>query len=415
MAALIAVHLAAPREFGQAAICTNSSGASQWQQFWNLHIASLPLPTFLSAFRALLLTCWGAYAILLWAGARLPQGLPRITAIGVTVLLAVALFFPPTLSADVYLYAGYGRTQVLYHGNPYVLGSELLEQHHDGVVQALQASDTAPSWHFFWRTPSVYGPVWTLIEGATALPGKYISVNAQVLIFKLFGALCVLGCALVAKRFSKEAGTVHPTVAFAAMALNPALLLEGVAAAHNDAFVALGIIAFFLFTHLRRNGLAGICLGAVAGVKMLPFGLVPWGLAMIRLDGGHNRLRRAAVFVLAATAPFIVGYALYWHGLETFRATLSYLKETEHSSPLPSIILYVGLTVLVFLKKDTALPAWAITSIWLAIYTQDHKVPWYMCWPVATALCRLDPIMQRIALLISTIAIISMLHSYAML
>jgi hypothetical protein len=414
-ALLTALQYRMPYAYSNEAVSTSSLGAVQWQRLWHFHIPALSISRFSHLFQIALTAVWLSYGALIAAAARLPQGPSKAGRLSIAVLALTALFFPPTFSADSFLYAGYGRIQLLYHANPYLVGPPLLEGHHDAAVNAFRATPDAP-WHFFWREPSIYGPVWTVIEAASALLIRPFGLYGQILFFKLFAAASIFALARTVRTLgANDTAPIPASVAALAIGLNPGLLMEGAGNAHNDIMVAACIAAFFLYSAARRSGAAGLMLGLAIGIKVFPVTLIPWGLAEIRRDGGSGRLKRAALLTAGALLPIVVGYAFYWHGLATFQATMTYLHSTEHASPLPTIAVYLALSAWVYLRKGAGLPAWAILAVWLGIWTQDHKVPWYLCWGMSAALCRLDTVSQRIALIIGTIMLVSALHTYALM
>src|SRR5437660_561897 len=81
---------------------------------------------------------------------------------------------PPSLTPDVYLYAGYARIQLLHGINPYI--------HNFGQL----AAAGEPQARFLG--PSGYGPVWTLLALAICAPLSAAGLWWQVAALKLLEA-----------------------------------------------------------------------------------------------------------------------------------------------------------------------------------------------------------------------------------
>src|SRR5919201_3322202 len=75
---------------------------------------------------------------------------------GATVLIAIFTPAPPLFSTDIFNYVAYARMGTLYHVNPYLHGAA-------SIAADPSVPFTGPKW---LRTPTAYGPLFTLISYA---------------------------------------------------------------------------------------------------------------------------------------------------------------------------------------------------------------------------------------------------------
>ena len=149
------------------------------------------------------------------------------------LLAAVALtLVPPFGSSDHLSYAAYGRMLVTGH-NPYTTTPAQLAALGDPVARAVQ------DWS---RSPSVYGPLATAIQGLASLAGG-TSVRLTVFVLGLANLVAFAVTALLLHRMTRH----HPAQQLRAALLwacNPLLLQVLVAGAHVDGqAVVFGVAA----------------------------------------------------------------------------------------------------------------------------------------------------------------------------
>jgi alpha-1,6-mannosyltransferase len=218
----------------------------------------------------------------------------RIFGLGV-VLTLLTITVPPMTSADVLMYAAYGRLQAIGM-NPYdITPAEVFRGQFDPVLKWVEFP-----WH---DTPSVYGPItsWTQLL-ANRLGGE--NMHDIVFWLQVFSAIpfLLVGAGAVALAHGdtrRQARAALLTVA------NPILIWAVVAGAHNEALSVMFAVAGMLF--LRKNPfLAGIGIG-LAGCAKLSIGL--WGLAML---WAYRRQPRKALLLCAGTAiPMGLAYVVW--------------------------------------------------------------------------------------------------------
>lgn len=426
-ALLAALQFLAPADFHSAG-GYNPAGAWHWKRVWHIHAGTLPLDRYVTALRLAICACWGAYALLLWAVVKTTRlSLKTAAAAATSAIALMTLFFPPALTADPYLYAGFGRMQALYRANPYLTGTRLLLLRHDAVPGVLLHASGGQANGIYWTTPTVYGPVWTLAETATAAMARGIGLAGQILLLKLIGAAALLIAALAGARLARALGAEHGALAFVAIALNPLLVMEGPGSAHNDVLLTACLILFLLALTQARSGRAGLFLGLAAGIKLFPLALVPWGLAIIRRDGEGGKWLRAAGFAVAAALPVVAGYALYWRGPATLASLRNSYGATQHSPALTALLYLGALAWLVARPARTgeangnnaahirlAIRLWSAFAAWLALYSMPIPYPWYLSWSLGPALCDQTAGSRKMAIVLVTLVIASMLHSYTM-
>jgi hypothetical protein len=165
----------------------------------------------------------------------------------------------PLFSHDVYSYLAQG--DILHLGlNPYHVGPDVLARFGDTHLLA----DVSPIWR---KTTSPYGPLFlglaSLIAGAV---GSHLVLGAL-----LMRLLELVGLALLAvsvPRLARALGT-DPARATWLVVISPLVLLELIAAEHNDALM-IGLLVAGVTLAMERRPLLGIALCALAATVKLP-------------------------------------------------------------------------------------------------------------------------------------------------
>jgi hypothetical protein len=216
-------------------------------------------------------------------GKRLPR---RAWAVAAAVAV-LAVLVPPLGSADHVNYAAYGRIAAA-GDDPYVEAPVRWAGGADPVTSAVEAPWTT--------TPSIYGPVATLVQAFASLVGGD-SLRTTVWVWEL---VCLAAWLAVGALLRRQ-GAPPARVGWL-WSLNPVLggvLLLG---AHVDLLAAaLGLGAVLLC--VRRPLLAGALLGAAVGVKLTCAVLGPavlWALWRRRTEAGSPWWRPAVLGVAGA-------------------------------------------------------------------------------------------------------------------
>lgn len=191
---------------------------------------------------------------------------------------------------DLWIYQAYGRLVVEHHADPYeAVPADFPD---DPVMQRVGS--------IYQDTPSAYGPAFVgvsvliaAVTGTSELAGR--------LAWQLIGLAAVLGCVALLWRRGVSGR------ALAAFALNPIVGYQLVHLAHNDALVALALLAGCLLASDDRTTWAAIAFAAAALVK------APAGVALVVLGVwllSNRRTVEAARALLVAAGIGVAAIAL---------------------------------------------------------------------------------------------------------
>ncbi|HXB16166.1 MAG TPA: glycosyltransferase 87 family protein [Solirubrobacteraceae bacterium] len=354
-----------------------------------------------------LLVAVGAYAGVLWLVSRMGEGaMSKRFAIALIAVLHAVLFVGPVLiSTDVFSYIAYARMGVEHGLNPYLHGPSAIP--HDEVFRYVG--------HDWRRTPTAYGPLYTLLSYPLAplgLRGALWAMKLEALLASIGTLVLVWRCAL-ARGF-------EPMFALVAVALNPLYLIYGLGGSHNDLLMMLammGAVALMLAPRPTGRREAGAAAVIVAGalIKATVAVLLPFMVLA----------RRRVAPVLGALAAIVAGaliaYAAFGsHGVDVvsalnrdaaFVSTDSFANEIAHLFGKPGVfpidhdLLKVALVLIVahLLWRTWRGYDWIAASGWslLAIsVTSTWLLAWYILWPLPLAVVSRD---RR--LLVATLAI----------
>jgi len=264
-----------------------------------------------------------------------------------TVLSLLTICVPPMTSADVLMYAAYGRLQAIGRDPYEITPAEVFRGQFDPVLRWTERP---------WQdTPSVYGPItsWTQLV-ANKLGGE----NMHDIVFWLqVSALVpfVLACAgvvMLAHGDPRRQGRAALlTVA------NPLLIWAVVAGAHNEALAVMFAVAGLLF--MRKSPfVAGLGIG-LAGCAKVSIGL--WGLAM--LWAYRREPKKALLLCLGTAVPMGLAYVV-WQPTAFFQSLrnggyvsvgswanplyrlLDVFMTGFHAKVIVGVISYIGLVVI---------------------------------------------------------------------
>jgi hypothetical protein len=218
----------------------------------------------------------------------------RLFWLGVGLSAATALVLPMT-SADVLMYAAYGRLQVLGL-DPYgITPADIFRQEFDPVLILTERP---------WQdTPSVYGPVASASQWlAASLGGE--SMHAIVFWLQMFALAPFLVIGALGYRMAAGDPAAQTRVVLFTV-LNPLMIWSVIAGAHNEAFtLVFAIVGLWFFR--KHPLLAGIGIGLAGTIKV---SLVFYGIAMV---WGYRRdWRKAVALGLGAAVPLALAYGLW--------------------------------------------------------------------------------------------------------
>jgi hypothetical protein len=193
-----------------------------------------------------------------------------VCAVGLLTLATLALPIRP--AQDIYLYSIYGRIVSRYHLNPYVVPPRTVSG--DALFPLID-----PQW---WNLTSPYGPAF--IRLTALLTWALHRTSDLVLAFKALAWAATLGTILLTQRLAARIRPQRTAFAVALIGLNPAVVMIGVGAGHNDALAGLAV-ALGLWLMITRWGQADRrWMTELAGTGVLTLGaLVKFPVAIVLL------------------------------------------------------------------------------------------------------------------------------------
>lgn len=365
---------------------------------------------------ALLALMFGSYVCVVRAAERLT---PRAVLLTVAALVTIVLLAPPLLSTDVFSYQAYARMWV-DHINPYVHGpyANVL----DPVYSYIGAK--------WFDTPSVYGPLFTMLSGLLA----GASIAASAVAFKGIAALSCLGTVALLWHGARLRG-LNPVRGVALFALNPLVVLYGVGGGHNDLLMVVLTTAglYALLGHRERT--SGALIAAGTAIKLTGGLLLPFALAS-GVSLGAPKRRRAILAGTAGVAAAVIGIGVALFGDWPLHLVLTLDKVQGegdwHSIPgfITTAIGWGGIGHVVGLLLGavffTAL-GWLLRQVWrghmdwidgaawataVMLITASSILPWYISWLLPlVALCT-DRRLWRVALVLSGVIMFTTMLGY---
>ncbi len=274
---------------------------------------------------------------------------------GAIVMSALSLAAPAFISPDPYAYVGDALLGTASYAPP--------STPFGGQFAPIDRFFAAP------MLPSPYGPLWTVVAQLVTAP--FGSLFAKLMALRGLGLLSYIAL-LAALRACRV-----PLRIVAIAALNPGLLLQYVACAHNDLIGIVALAAAAAFA--ARSAFIATGLLVVGGLVKLPFVLL--GLPV--LASVRSRPLR---YVCAAAA---IGLAI---GLSRWGAGPGYFAGLAVHVPAPGPVYALNIIV-------TALALVAIgiafiggprlrSAIWLIPMASSYVASWYLLYALPYALAR---------------------------
>jgi hypothetical protein len=272
---------------------------------------------------------------------------------GCAVLLALSLFAPALMSFDMY---GYVRGAVLG-----VSSYAPADIPFSGDYHILNLWFAGPIY-------TLYGPLWIAMAQAVTFAAP--TFFAKMVSFRVLGVFLY-----VAFLAGLRACGVKPRM-MAVAALNPGLMLEYVANAHNDfiAIVVLVVAAAFV----RARPLIGLGLIAVAGLVKLPYAI--FGLPLL------SRIRPVWLRFAAAAVMLAVVVAISWigGGATYFSTVIGHIgarpEDIVHRIAGAAALLAIFLALIG--SRRYRATAWAMPQLAASVFA------WYLVWGLPYALAR---------------------------
>ncbi len=321
-----------------------------------------------------------AYAVVLLCATAISR---RVLWGAMVALVGVFALAPPLLSLDVFSYVSYARLEAVHGLNPY--------EYPPGAVP----SDPAvPFVADFRGQVSVYGPLFTL----ATLPLGLVGVAGAVWSLKAIAAASVLVTALIASRVAASRGS-DPAGAAALVALNPLVLVHVVGGAHNDALMALAMIAGVAMVLAGREAFGGAGLLAGAAVKASALVVAPFALL-----GSERRGPLVAGFAAAGVAVIVLGLVFFGSAIDEALRVVGDNQENPSYASLPATLsrelgagidpmrgLCLGafaVSVALLLRWCARGGDWVRAAGWAALgllLASSYLTPWYVIWVLPLA------------------------------
>jgi len=372
-------------------------------------VTPLSVPAFLWIFRLLLAAAWIGYGMILSIAYRYGTGIGRysLPIIG-GCALAMALLFPPSLSSDVYAYAGWGRMAVLYDLSPYFHTLRSVAELGDpaGLIAPVGASTT-------------HGPVWIALVTALVSGLGGAGLWVQVVALKLLAGVALLVAAISGREIARFYDPRRADLALLAIGFNPVFLIEGPGNGHNDVLMVALMLAGIALCQKRRPRAGYLLVGLSIGIKFVTAAVVPWLLIELVRQRPHRRLAATALALGLTLAPTLIGYAafrvhtnalagikaVFEHQLAGMEGTASTAESgsiatSSTASVSASILPRVGVLLVVYAVLSLAvwrssvagmyLSCWALFTLTLIVIGAPVAFAWYMIWPFSASLVRWD-------------------------
>ena len=246
------------------------------------------------------LACLGL-AGMLWAHSQGWRPDPRRLLLASAGIVAVMVSLTPVGSSDAASYAAYGRIAAL-GGNPYLMNPQ--------NFLGPNSPYTQPVGDLWKSTPSVYGPIATLVQRFAATIGGADAVTT-IWVLMILNGMVFIGVGWLLLKTSDD--PIRATLFWAA---NPVLIQQLVSGGHLDTFVAAAAICSIQVARRVSDTwgdvLIGVVIGLACGVKITA-ALVGIGLAFPLLRR-HEWMRtgRIAAVALATVALEYSFYGLTW-------------------------------------------------------------------------------------------------------
>ena len=373
-------------------------------------LAAVSPETFAWAFRLLLAAAWVGYGTLLVAGYRSGTDLGRFTVPVVGAMaIALAILFPPSLSSDIYAYAGWGRMLVLHGWSPYAHTLASLAEINDpaGLIAPVPATST-------------HGPVWIALVSATVALFSGAGLWWQILALKVLAALALVAAAIGGRDVARSYDASRSNLSALAIGLNPLFLIEGPGSGHNDVLMIALMLAGIACCQKERPRAGFLLVGLSIGIKFVSAAMVPWLIIEQIRRHRHRRqpwLAPVALAVGLSVTPTVLGYLAFsaqtnpLAGIRTVFTRQVAAEETlapssvatgsNSSSPsrngaMPRagllLAVYAALTLMVWRSAVPGryLSCWALFALTVVVIGAPVPFAWYMIWPFSAAVLRWD-------------------------
>lgn len=307
----------------------------------------------------------------------------RVILAGVALLVVVAVLLPPATSKDVWAYAAYGRVSGIEQVSAYTHPPSAYPS--DPFLARMSPR--------FLNTPSVYGPVFTLVSGFGARVYGGSPLLAR-LYFQASAGAALLGAAWLLLR----RGVASWIVALVIMTPGVLIVVNG---GHLDLPVSVALVAALLLLDDEHHGFGGMALAFALLIKIVALPALGGVLVALLL----RRQVRAAAVVAGTVATLVITSYLMVGGMDAVRPMSNasrYLSigsigrglyrlgttvdgpasDLAASAPARSMVA-LGLAVsafavFVWLRRDRAeVVTFAVGATLVYLLTTNYALAWY--------------------------------------
>jgi glycosyl transferase family 87 len=337
-----------------------------------------------------------AYAAALLVLRRAVVRLGLVAALAAAIQLA-PLGAPLLISSDAWTYWDYGRIAAVHDANPY-----------EQVPRDFPADPAFPHIGGAWRdSTSVYGPLFTLASEPVAIAGGS-SPDAAAWLFKSLAAVAMLATVALSVLLARRRAFAAAIVGW-----NPLLALHFAGGGHNDAWMAVCVLAALTLASRGQRQWAGAAWVGAIFIKWVAAVFLPLRVLEARARGHRPGYLGFALAVVAVVAAASIQFG--WHWLEAF-GPLARNANRETQFALPHRVKELGV------PHDAALAlfaaAFVLAYLWLAwqawqgrarlgltagilLCASPYLVPWYTVWALPLAASEDDPPAQWLAVALS--------------
>ena len=284
----------------------------------------------------------------------------KLLLLGIGLQVAISLVTPLT-SADVMMYAAYGRLQVLGRDPYEITVGEIFRTQFDAVLRWTERP---------WQdTPSVYGPI---VSATQVLANRLGGTSMHDIVFWL-QVLCVVPMLLIgviAYRMAAGNPMLQTRVALFTV-VNPAMLWAVTAQAHNEALAVM--FAFAAIAAMRRwPWLAGLLIGIAGGAKV---NMVLFGIAI--LWGYRREPKKLAVIAGAAAVPLIICYGLWQpSALLSAARNTTYVNAGAWAGPVFGLLShYMSWNISKIIINAIGIAGWVVIAAMLFRLIETRPLP----------------------------------------
>lgn len=302
--------------------------------------------------------------------------------LGVIAAGCILLITPALISRDLFVYAGYGRSIIAHHVNPYF------------VAPAKFPQDPITPWDDWRNATAAYGPLWLVVCSLVALVGGS-SPTRYILLFRFLAFAIHLINALLVMIILRTMGRSSRTVTIGTLlyAWNPLVILEGCLSGHNDLFmITFMLLGILLCVRAEQRGftwpvhylLPGIAFTLATLVKFTALPLVALYLVLLArktlypiMSEANKAMRlqwKTAIIKVCAAGTAIALVVLLFYGPFFIGHSISDIVQSFSSPPSSSQAEHSMLGIIVEWGTMYGTPAPGSWSYSLVQALSNHRV-----------------------------------------